>query len=273
MNLRFSMLRTSIVLVIAIGIAVAAGNRAAAGGLDDARQRGKLLVGVRSDFPPFGYVDESGIQQGLDVEMAGYLAQKLFDADGRLELVSVTSGSRIPFLYSRWIDVIAAAMTITEQRKQVLEFSEPYFLSESLLLVAGDIAVSGLKDLEGKKVGVLKGAIQEKDLEQIAPRSIRTGFATLGEAVEALKAKSVDVVCTDDMTALFLARKNPGLKAAGPPFNPHPYALAVRKGDTEFLNWINRQLARMKEDGTYEKLRQKYLAEMESSLKTLRGNP
>lgn len=273
MKLGFSTLRKSILLVLTIAMTASAGNWAAAGGLDDARQRGKLLVGVRSDFPPFGYVDESGIQQGFDVEMAAYLAEKLFDAGGKFDLVSVTSGSRIPFLYSRWIDIIAASMTVTEERKQVLEFSEPYFLSESLLLVAGDGPVGGLKDLEGKKVGVLKGAIQEKALEQIAPGAVRTVFTTLGEAVEALKAKSVDAVCTDDMAALFLAQKNPDLKAAGPPFNPHPYALAIRKGDTELLDWINRQLARMKEDGTYDRLRQKYLGEMESSLNTLRGKP
>jgi ABC-type amino acid transport substrate-binding protein len=110
---------------------------AAGGGLDDARSRGKLLVGVKTDFPPFGYLDAAGNPQGFDVDVARYLARALFEEEGRLELVPVTSGSRIPFLYSEWIDLIVATMTVTEDRRRVLDFSDPYFASASLLLVPG----------------------------------------------------------------------------------------------------------------------------------------
>jgi ABC-type amino acid transport substrate-binding protein len=256
----FPVLKRTTVLVIWALIALGASSQGVAGGREDAWQRGKLLVGVKSDFPPFGYVDESGVQRGFDVEIAQYLAKALFDDSGdRLELVPVTSGSRIPFLYNGWIDVIVASMTVTEERKRVLEFSDPYFHAGSLILVLKESPVSGLKNLATKRVGVLEGAVQQKDLDQIAPQAIRVEFATLGDAVEALKGKRVDALCTDDVAALFLAQKDQELTTVGTPFNPHPYAIGVRKGDTEFLKWINKQLTKMKEDGTYERFWQKYL--------------
>jgi polar amino acid transport system substrate-binding protein len=133
------------------------------------------------------------------------------------------------------------------------------------MLASRDSAIGGLEELAGKRVAVLEGATQAKDLEQIAPQAVRVRFGAMDEAVGALKSKQVDVVCTDDVVALSLARKNPDLKLVGRSFNPHPYAIAVRKGDLEFVKWINKQLAAMKQDGTYESLRQKHLGEMESA--------
>jgi hypothetical protein len=92
----------------------------------------------------FGYLDESGNQLGFDIDVARYLAKALFDDTGeRLELVPVTSGSRISFLYSRWIDVIIASMTITEDRKRVLNLSHPYLLSGSMILAPRESSING----------------------------------------------------------------------------------------------------------------------------------
>jgi ABC-type amino acid transport substrate-binding protein len=262
----FSVLKKAGLFVLLALLASGLIDRAAGGGLEEAWQRGKLLVGVRSDFPPFGYLDQSGNPQGVDVEVARYLAKALFDDTGeRLELVTVTSGSRIPFLYSGWVDVIVASMSVTEERKRVLEFSDPYFVSASLILVPRDSAIKGLQDLPGKRVAVLEGAIQEKALEQTAPQAVKVRFGTLDEAVASLESKQVDAVCTDDAVVLAVVGRSRGLKAVGTPFDPHPYAIALRKGDLEFVQWVNRQLAKMKSDGTYETLRQKVLVDTGST--------
>jgi ABC-type amino acid transport substrate-binding protein len=229
-----------------------------AGGLDDARSRGKLLVGVKTDFPPFGYLDPYGKPQGFDVDVARYLARALFEDESRLELVPVTSGSRIPFLYSDWIDMIVAAMTVTEERRRVLDFSEPYFVSASLLLVPAGSTLRGIADLAGKMVAVVEGSVQEKDLAQVAPGAKPVGFKTLGKAVQALRDKKADALFQDDMVILVLARENRDLKAAGTPILPRPYAVAVRKGDDRTLRWLNEKLSSMKKDGTYDRLREKY---------------
>ena len=215
-------------------------------------------MGVKTDFPPFGYLDSAGKPQGFDVDVARYLARALFEDESRLELVPVTSGSRIPFLYSEWIDMIVATMTVTEDRKRVLDFSDPYFSSASLLLVPAGSPVRGIEDLAGKTVAVLEGSVQEKDLEQVAPATKRVAFKNVDEAVAALRGKKVDALCQDDMLVLALERGSRDLKAAGKPILPRPYAIAVRKGDAETLRWVNEKLSAMKKDGTYDRLKEKY---------------
>lgn len=254
-----------IALLLVAGLLALAG-QAGASGLEDARRRGKLLAGVRTNSPPFGYVDSTGAIRGFDVDIARYLARSLFDEEGRLELVPVTAGSRIPFLYSDWIDVIIATMSVTGERRQVLDFSEPYFISGSMLLTPKDSPIKGIGDLAGKTVAVIEGAVQENDLEHVAPQAKQVKFAKIPEAVSALKSKRVDAFCQDDVVVLSLAKENPDLQAVGKPFIPHPYAIAVRKGDLEFVKWINRQLTRMKTDGTFGRLWQEYFGAFEGNL-------
>jgi len=248
----------TVCLVVFLVSALVAAAPVFAGGLDDARSRGKLLVGVKTDFPPFGYLDPSGKPKGFDVDVARYLAKALFEEEGRLELVPVTTGSRIPFLYSDWIDMIVATMTVTEERRQVLEFSDPYFVSASLLLVPAGSPVRGVEDLAGKTVAVIEGSVQEKDLALVAPAAKRVAFRNMGEAVQALKAKKADALCQDDMLVLALAKENRDLKATGKPILPRPYAIAVRKGDEQTLRWVNEKLSAMKKDGSYDRLRERY---------------
>jgi ABC-type amino acid transport substrate-binding protein len=262
-----SMLRKAGFLLLSWLIAAALTSQAMAGGLEDARRRGKLLAGVKIDSPPFGYLDSSGNPQGIDVEIARYLAKTLCGDDAfGLEPVPVTSGSRIPFLYSQWIDVIVASMSITEDRRKVLEFSKPYFLSGSLLLVRKDSLVKDLGDLSGKNVAVIDGAVQENDIQDVAPQAKTVKFPKIPEALQALRDKQVDAFCQDDVVILALAKDNPDLRATGKPFQVRPYAVAVRKGDVEFVRWIDAQLAKMKEDGSYEMLIRKYFGDSESFL-------
>lgn len=239
---------------------------ACADGLEDARRRGKFLVGVKTDFPPFGYLDSSGAIEGFDADIARYLGKAHFNDPSGAELVPVTSGSRIPFLYSGWIDIIIASMTATEDRRRVLEFSTPYFTSGSLLLVPKDSAIQGLQDLAGKTVAVLAGSVQERDLAQIAPDARRTTFEKLPEAIAALKQKRADALAQDDLLVLAAAKANPDLRAAGNSFLPRPYVIAVRKGEVKFIDWVNAQLELMKADGTLQRLWQKHFGEFEAGL-------
>jgi ABC-type amino acid transport substrate-binding protein len=234
--------------------------------LETVKKRGKLVAGVKTDFPPFGYVDASGKNLGFDVDVAHLFAKALFNDDNQVELVAVTSGNRIPFLQSGKIDIIIATVTITDERRQVVEFSEPYFLSGSLLLVPKASAVKGLDDLAGKTVAVVQGAIQDKDVEQLQPKANRIKFGKVSEAVLALKGGRADAYAHDDILVLTLVKENADLKAVGKPFMPRPYGIAVRKGEAEFIKWVNAELAKMKKDGAYDRLWKKYFADVEGSL-------
>jgi polar amino acid transport system substrate-binding protein len=116
-------------LGLAVALLLALAVPALAGTLEEIKKRGTLVAGVKTDFPPFGYVDSSGKNLGFDVDVAHRFAKALLGDESKVELVAVTSGNRIPFLQSGKIDIIIATVTITDERKQVVDFSEPYFLS------------------------------------------------------------------------------------------------------------------------------------------------
>lgn len=237
-----------------------------AGGLEDARRRGRLLAGVKTDFPPFGYVDAAGDIQGFDADLARHLGRALFEGEPGVELVRVTSGGRIPLLYSELIDVIIATMTVTEGRRRVLDFSSPYFVTSSMLLTRQGSPIQSLRDLAGKRVAVLDGSVQQSDLPVVAPEARLIAFKILPDAIQALEHMQVDALCEDDVAVLTAARINAELRPAGKPFLPKPYAMAVRKGDRKFLDWLNAQLERMKSDGTIQRLRRKHFGDMDARL-------
>ncbi len=264
---RFRPILTAAVVLVAVSLLAAlAAPAGAQSTLPEVKKRGRLVVGVKTDFPPFGYVDASGKNLGFDVDVAHAFAKSLLGDESKVELVAVTSGNRIPFLQSGKIDIIIATVTITDERRQVVEFSEPYFMSGSLLLVPKASTVKGLDDLAGKSVAVIQGAIQDKDVEQLQPKANRVKFGKVSEAVLAVKGGRADAYVHDDVLVLTLVKENADLKVVGKPIIPRPYGIAVRKGDTEFITWVNAQLAQMKKDGTYDRLWKKYFAEVESQL-------
>jgi len=259
---RFVVFALLVALVVGLGPLVADAQST----LAEIKKRDKLIVGVKTDFPPFGSIDAAGKNVGFDVEVAYEFAKAMLGDPNKIELVSVTSGNRIPYLQSGKIDIIIATVTVTDERKQVVEFSDPYFLSGSLLLVPKASTVKGLDDLAGKTVAVVQGAIQDKDVEQLQPKANRIKFGKVSEAVLAVKGGRADAYAHDDVLVLTLVKENADVKAVGKPFMPRPYGIAVRKGDTDFIKWVNAELAKMKQDGTYDRLWKKYFADVESNL-------
>jgi ABC-type amino acid transport substrate-binding protein len=228
-----------------------------AGALEAATERGSLIVGVREDFPPLGYLDPDGNHTGFEVDLARYMARQLLGDEGKLRLVPVVAGSRITYLHSESADMLIAAVTVTEDRAYMFAFSDPYFLSGSLLLVPRNNAL----DLTGKKVAVLEGSIQEGDLKLVAPGATPVKFWRVSEAVEALRTGRVHALAEDDILVMALARQYPDFAAVGKPFRPRPYAVAMRKGDLDLLAWVNDQLRKAKADGTYDTLWNRYFGD------------
>jgi ABC-type amino acid transport substrate-binding protein len=234
--------------------------------LEAIKKRGKFIVGVKTDFPPFGSVDAAGKNVGFDVDVAHELGKRLLGDPAKVELVSVTSGNRIPYLQSGKIDIIVATVTVTDERRKVVEFSDPYFMSGELLLVPKASPINGVKDLKGRKVAIIQGAITDQDLAELAPEASRLKYGKVTEAVLAVKAGHADAFAQDDILILKLAKDNADLRVAGQPFYPRPYGIAVRKGDTEFIGWVNSQLKAMHADGTYDRIWKTHLGEFEAHL-------
>jgi len=230
-----------------------------AGTLEDVKARGKLIVGVKTDYPPLGFLDEKRINKGFDIDMAKAFSKELFGNERAVEFVSVTSENRIPLLTSKKIDVLMATLTITEQRKREVDFSAPYFITAQMILVRADSKITKYQDLAGKKVATIRGSTGDTAVGELVPDAERIKFERNSEALQALKKRRVEAFVQDFVLLYALMQENRGLRMAGlQPFRPGRYGLAVRKGDEEWLDFINAAFAKMKETGEYEKLLDKW---------------
>ncbi|KIL40834.1 hypothetical protein SD70_10980 [Gordoniibacillus kamchatkensis] len=239
---------------------------AAAGGLDEIKKRGKLVVGVKYDTFLFGFKNpSSGQVEGFDVDMAKAIAKKIFGDESKLELKEVTSNTRIPMLQKGDIDAIIATMTITDERKQQVDFTDVYFKAGQALLVKKGSPIKSIADIKkGVKVLGAKGSTSVKNIAQKAPDATILEFNNYQDAFAALKAGQGDALTTDNAILYGMAKQDPNYQVVGGIFTDEPYGIAVKKGNTDLQKTINDLLKEMKQDGSYDKMYEKWIGEKPS---------
>jgi ABC-type amino acid transport substrate-binding protein len=254
--------------LLVLGLLVLASSSSGiAGTLQDVKNRGKLIAGVKTDFPPFGFLDQKGAHKGFDIDLAKAISKELLGNEETVEFIPVTTGNRIAFLTSKKIDMIAATMSITEERMKEVDFSTPYFMSGQMILVRGDNKITKYQDLEGKKVATIQGSIGDIAIGQMVPKVVCVRFEHNFEALQALKERQVEAFVQDYVLLSNLLQESPGLKIAGlKPFRPTPYSLGVRKGDKEWLDFINSTLAMISKTGESEQLLDKWFGQEAKAL-------
>ena len=195
-------------------------------------------------------MDRNGAHKGFDIDIAKDLSKRtLWDRGGggvRIRHVRKPDSAAD----SGKIDVIAATLTITEEGKREVDFSTPYFVTGQMILVRADSKITKYQDLAGKKVATIRGSTGDIAIEELVLTAERIKFEGNFEALQALKERRVEAFVQDYVLLYALLQKNPGLKMAGlQPFRPGRYGLAVRKGDKEWLEFINGTLNEDERDG------------------------
>jgi len=229
--------------------------------LDKIKKRGELVVGVKYDTYLFGYKDpKTGKVAGFDVDIAKALAKKIFGDEKKVKLVEVTSKTRIPMLQNGQIDAIIATMTITDERKKQVNFSDVYFDAGQSLLVKKGSPIKSVKDLKkGTKVLTVKGATSGDNVKAKAPDTQVLEFENYAEAFTALKSGKGDALTTDNSILYGMAAQDPNYEVVGGTFTNEPYGIAVRKGDEKFTKYINSFLKELKESGEYDRIKKKWI--------------
>jgi len=228
--------------------ATAAGPALAGDTLADVKAKGVLVAGVKDSLPPFGYVDQqTRTIVGYDIDFVQAIAKKL---GVKVELKPVTSATRMPQLQEGNIDIIAATMTKNPERAKVIDFSYTYFLTGQKFLTKTGTAKS-LKDLDGKKIGTAKGSTSEQNAKKALPNSTILSFDDYPQAVLALQQGKVVAVTTDESILAGQLAKLPKGQYEIPDIriSDEPYGLGIRKGDTNFLNFVNETLLEMEKSG------------------------
>lgn len=227
------------------------------------KEEGKLIMGTNAAFPPFEFVvSQNGLVDqfdGIDVAIAKKIAEA---GEQQLEIVDQEFDGLVAAVSTGKIDMAVAGMTANDERREAVDFSEPYFTATQVMVVSADnTSITKAADLSDKKVGVVLGytgdSIVTEEL-QLPDANITRGSGGV-ELVLDVKGGKLDAVVIDSYTGKALAEKN-GLKVVEDPeaFESEEYAIAVKKGNKALLDRVNEVLGEMKESGEIEQLAEKY---------------
>lgn len=231
--------------------------------LETVKSRGKMIVGVRYDTKPFGFINEKEEVKGFDIDLCKELAKRILGDENAIEFQQVTSSNRIFAITSGTVDFAAATMSITPKRRRIIDFSIPYYVAGQAIMVSKDSPIKSISDLAGKKVIVVLGSTSEKNIREVVPTAMVLGFRTYTDAFSALKNGRGDVLTTDDTIIYGLISENPDFIMLKERLTREPYGLGFKKGDEaqtleETVNFILRQMI---EDGTIAKIEKKWIGE------------
>lgn len=224
------------------------------------KDRGKLIVGVFSDKPPFGFVDEKGQYVGFDTDLAKRFAKDLLGDASKIEFVVVEPASRIPYLQSNKVDLILANMTVTPERAQVVDFTNPNLKVATQVIVPAKSPIATLADLKGQQVIVTKGTTADIFLTKHRPDVNLIKFEKNSESLQALKDGRSAAYAQDNLVLFAWSKNNPGFRIITEKLEPDaPIAPAVKKGNTELQAWVNQELAALGKEKYLLKLYDQYI--------------
>jgi polar amino acid transport system substrate-binding protein len=205
----------------------------------EVRSRKRWKIGVKCDFPPFGYIAASGRKGGYDVDVARRFAQLAFGKSTRVSMECVTTPSRIPALMSERVDIIISTLTYTAQRDEQIDFSPPYYDATGRLLVRNDTSIQNLGALSGKTVVTTRGSIYDRWVRNCFKNSNLLVLDSTTSATLALKDRRADTFMFDDALLLGIAANDPGLKLTTQKFLNLPWGIGIRQGDTDMKAWVD----------------------------------
>lgn len=229
--------------------------------LDKIMKRGKIIIGVKYDAKPFGYLNEKQELVGYDIDLAKYIAKSILGDENKVEFKQVTPSSRILALNSGQIDMIIATMTITRQREAVINFSIPYYVAGQAVLVPQDSKITSISDLNGKNVIVIFGSTAEDNLKLVAPEANVLGFKTYTSGYSALKQGRADALTSDDSILMSFAEADKSVKLLPQRYTKEPYAIGFQKGAASagLKKKVDFILKIMKENGDLSRLKNKWI--------------
>lgn len=228
--------------------------------VDAIKKKGKLTVGVKFDQPLFGQQNPGNNKiEGFDAEIARRVACAIFGPNNiksHVDFVSTPSKVRETSIQDSKVDIVVATYTINDERKKLVDFAGPYYVAgQDILVKKSDSSIKGVADLNGKKVCSATGSTSIKNLTQKAPQADTSiTFDGYSDCVNALLDGRVQAVTTDNSILLGFVSQHPNdLKIVNKPFTDEPYGIGLKKGDTQFRNYLNDVIEQSYKDGTWTK--------------------
>ena len=222
------------------------------------KDRGVLKVGVKVDVPKFGYKDpKTGKIDGFEIDLAKALTKKILGDENKIELQGVVAKTRGPLLDNGDLDAVIATFTITEERKNSYNFTDPYYTDGVGLMVKKSSGLKSLKDMNGKRIGVPQSATTRKalqaEIDKIPGMKVTfLEFGTYAEVKTALDAGRIDVYSID--VAILMGYMDDSVEILADRYAPQLYGAATKKTNTALAKLINDTFADMKKSGEMDKI-------------------
>jgi len=226
----------------------------------DIRARGRLIVGLDIGSNLFSFRDPiTGEISGFDVDIAGEIARDIFGAPSHVEYRILSSEERITALQNSVVDVVVKTMTITCERRKLVNFSTVYLDAYQRILAPRDSTIAKPADLSGKRVCVARGTTSLRRIQQIDPPPVIVSVVNWADCLVAMQQREIDAVSTDDSILAGLVEEDPYLHIVGPNMANQPYGIGISLNNTGLVRFVNGTLERIRRDGTWNTLYRKWL--------------
>ncbi|HGJ5961986.1 TPA: ABC transporter substrate-binding protein [Streptococcus pneumoniae] len=238
-------------------VACQSGSNGSQSAVEAIKQKGKLVVATSPDYAPFEFqslVDGKNQVVGADIDMAQAIADEL---GVKLEISSMSFDNVLTSLQTGKADLAVAGISATDERKEVFDFSIPYYENKiSFLVRKADVEKhKDLTSLESANIAAQKGTVPESMVKEQLPKAQLTSLTNMGEAVNELQAGKVDAVHMDEPVALSYAAKNAGLAVATVSLkmkDGDANAVALRKNSDDLKEVVDKVIQKLKDEGTYQ---------------------
>ncbi|MBX3578714.1 MAG: transporter substrate-binding domain-containing protein [Rhizobiaceae bacterium] len=204
---------------------------------DEIVKRGKILIGVCTEAVPVCFLDDKQESVGFEIDLAKMLAERM---GVELELVQVPGASRIQYLLAGKVDILIAFLGVTPERALQVDYSQPYFISDSNVLASADVAISSYEDLKNLRVAVVRGTTSDRFLTKKLGEGAVLRFDDTPSMYQALISGQIDVVTDTLLNAAQMMKQNESIKlekkfAMFSQIN----GIAIRRDNQNLLNWLN----------------------------------
>jgi polar amino acid transport system substrate-binding protein len=226
--------------------------------LEDVMRTKQIRIAIPTDFPPYGFVSSDLKPQGLDIDMAMYIAAKL---GATAELLPVSTANRVPYLQTKKADLVISTLGKNAEREKVIDFTAAYSPFFIALFGPKTIALKGPSDLAGKSIAVTRGSVDDAELTKVAPPTADLRrFEDNNTTISAFTAGQTQLVATSAQVAGAMMQKNPQL---GTEFKfvlkDSPNFIGVAKGEDKLRSKVNDILAEARKNGDIDKMSVKWL--------------
>lgn len=221
----------------------------------------KIVIGMDDSFPPMEFRDSSNNLQGFDIDLTKELEKKL---NVKFEYMPTDWNGVIQSLNSKRFDIIFSALSVTEERKKEILYSNPYLVEKQVIVVRKDnTTINKPEDLKGKIVGVQLGSTSEDAIKDLASsmKDVKK-YDKNTEALQDLAIGRTDAVVVDELVGRYYIKEQDGkYKVLGQGLVNEPIAVGFRKEDSALKDKFDKALDELKKDGTIEKLSKKWFGE------------